>query len=292
MNKFNAYKIRLDGFRKVKPIWVDPDKFNEIARLLKTMTRKYLSKGTPMNTYRYPLILLEQTYPWKIDGHTRKVSVKKIGKFYRRKSAYLVNTKLSEWESRGIYNVPRVKVIMRGRQMSDYSGINIASDEKITYYIIDNIIGTYYQNTINYAKYEKKCTVRLFVNNDNEPIHAKYFIRSLYDAYQRGTEKYSTMKSLYRLVSNSIYGKIPIISNIVSPYVFDAPSDVIFGSFDITITDHRGGYEYSIISNAFINGETPLYDIIIEALKENNIDIQDLEIDIRFKFREPESTIN
>ena len=280
-------KIRLAGMRKVKPIWVDSYKFNETAKDIKTFCSKYCSNRIPMNHYIAPMILLEQDYPWNIEGYENRVRCIKIGKYYKSKKRFIVNTNLSKWEAKGIYNVPKVKTLMRSDRLSDPSGINVATNHKILHYILDNIIAIYYQNTVNYAKYKDNCTIRFFIDGNESPVNAKEFIGELYSRWEDGKAYYKSLKCLTRMINNSVYGFMPILNSVMPKYDFNVPIDVEFGSFNIVCRDNLGGYEYTMSMGTTVNGKDPLYNTLKDVIKENNINIRDLELDITFVAKTP-----
>ena len=126
----NLKKFRFTNNRNTKPFWIDPLDVRRAYRKIESFQNKLIT-----SSWKYQLnipvhdstIMYAQSYLWDIDGYEMKKEKKitKIGKYKSiTKYRYVVNNKTPEWNSRGIYAVPKLKYMMSEIRLKDSSGIN------------------------------------------------------------------------------------------------------------------------------------------------------------------------
>ena len=284
-------KVRLDGYRKIKPFWVDSYDANDSIRKI---TKFYTQFFTPYESTRIPIIRTVQTCSWKIDGYEHKkhytkpkIKLSKPRRRYYRKlytKNFIVNTKTNEWAEKGIYTVPKLKTICNAQSLKDPSGINKMPKDTFEKIYLKYILGTYFTNSVNYLKVTDNCKVNFYYAsnfNNPEPVTPTDFIEIVYDHYLDGLKSDEIFKMCRRIMMNSIFGSVIKYLSRPDSYFMDDMFNG-FGCVKVVHSDIHKQLESSMMIPLSTTNTDSLMTILRNEVKNNSLTIKDSTFDITF----------
>ena len=287
-------KVRFTGHTRSKPFWVDHqmllNTYQEVREFIKRNIDSNITRHHNIRRYiSSSEIYTYQKRFYDIDGWCNKKLPKKerrINSFWCRKRKYRsFNCKGSEWAKKGIYIVPGIKTLKYDYQLKDKSGINPITKEELYNRILENIFGTFFENSINYAKSEQRLKINLHAELKDGPMmymHSKHFLRiiRMYEKY--ALNHISTMQGIYRNISNSIYGMFG--NSIVQAYNHMDKDcfRVVKAKYRFQLINTAGKVEEEYESELTTDSKITLCELLKECLETTKVDKENLTIDITF----------
>ena len=284
-------KIRFEGYRKIKPFWID---IGEANNGIEKVTRFYRQFFTPYSPTRYPIIKTAQKHCYEINGFSHKEHYVKpkihLSKSYRRyykrhnTKRFVVNTKINEWKEKGVYTVPILRTVLKERSLRDPSGINIKTKGEFEKIYLSIVLGTYFTNSVNYLNASDNCKVNFYyADNYNNPqlVTPTEFLNIVYDHYLDGLKSAKIFKMCRNIMINSVFGLISRYISSSESYLSDEMLNG-FGSFKVLHTDIINGIETDMMIPLSTNNDESLMKIIKNVKEEKSICIKNSTFDITF----------
>lgn len=284
-------QVRFTGHNRSKPFWVDKDVLYDTYNDVRKFIQRNVDSEIAVHHNIYRRITSSRIFTYQkrfymLDGWcNKKLPKKDPRRWYGRNKYRCFNCKGSEWAKKGIYIVPGIKTLKREHELKDSSGINPIDKDELRKRILENIFGTLFDNSINYAKSEQNMRINLHAELDDEPmmyIPAKHFLRII-DMYEKYALDHDAMlRRISRVITNSVYGIFPKLVTPAYGFNDDCVPNTFKAHYRIHLINPSGEVieEYNI--DIPTDSADTLCDLLKRCLEMSNADKENLTIDITF----------
>lgn len=284
-------QVRFTGHNRSKPFWVDKDVLYDTYNDVRKFIHRNVDSEIATHHNIYQRITSSQIFTYQkrfymLDGWCNKKLSKKDPRYWYGRNKYrCFNCKGPEWAKKGIYIVPGIKTLKREHDLKDSSGINPITRDDLYKRILENIFGTLFDNSINYAKSEQHIKINLHAELEDGPMSymsAGHFLRIIYMYEKNAREHDDAMKKVSRIISSSVYGLFPKFVNPVYGFDDDYMPATIKAKYRIQLINPSGEIVEEYTTEIFTNTTDTVCDVLKHCLKMSNIDKENLTIDITF----------
>ena len=287
-------KVRFTGHERSKPFWVEEGILLKTYREVRTFIKENIDKDVERELYIRGRLYTSQIFVmqrkwydldgWKVESKWIRKKYRTMPRYFHTKRVSAYNHKGSEWAKKKIFRVPGIKVVQHDYDLTDKSGINLISQDELYKRILENVYGTFFENSINYAYHEQNLKINLHANLPDGPMmymHAKHFLR-IVDMYNKDAIHHSEVyRKMSRMMMNSTFGWL---ANAIAP-TYNFISDYMEfkkAKYKFQFIDEFGDIQEEYAAELTLSSKVTLTDLIKQCLEESSLSKEHLTIDITF----------